>query len=172
MKLFVGLGNVGTKYTATRHNIGFVALDRLRKEWDATDFTEQKKFFAFVSTMSGRNKTILAKPTTMMNASGRCVAALASYYKIFPEGIWVLHDELDLPVGTVRHSFNSRAAGHNGVQSIINSLGTQGFHRIRIGIGRPNDATLVDDFVLRKLPSTDKKKIDSVLAKYLPAFLE
>ena len=163
MKLFVGLGNIGVKYNATRHNVGFVAVERLRKKWDAPVFAEQKKFFSLISATAGKPKRILVQPMTMMNLSGRSVAALATFYRIEPTDIWVLHDDLDFPVGTVRHAFNSRAAGHNGVQSVIDALGTKAFHRIRIGIGRPTNILPVDEFVLRKLPAADKNKIEKAL---------
>lgn len=169
MKLIVGLGNVGKEYKNTRHNLGFLAVDRMQKNSGAPAFAERKRFSAFLTEIGGRPKTLLAKPTTMMNLSGRAVAALLSYYKITPENLWVLHDDLDLPVGTIRHSFDSRAAGHNGVQSVIDCLDTKQFHRIRIGIGRPVRGN-AEAYVLKKIPSAERKEIEKAVEKFRSIF--
>ena len=151
MILVVGLGNPGTLYDATPHNLGFRGLDLLAKGMETQGFSLEKRFNALVSVVRfGREKMILAKPQTMMNRSGDAVRAIARFYRIETEKIWVFHDDLDLPPGTFRHSFNSRAAGHRGVQSIIDSFGSQRFHRIRIGIGRP-ERLAAEIFVLRPM---------------------
>lgn len=136
--LIVGLGNPGPEYATTRHNIGFLALDRLREVFGAPEFRPEAKFSALLSSVvvDGR-KVILAKPTTYMNESGRAVRAILDYYKLNPAALIVIHDDLDIAPGTLRTTDSSRAAGHNGVQDIIDSLGTQDFFRLRLGIGRP-----------------------------------
>ncbi len=136
--LIVGLGNPGSEYTTTRHNIGFLALDRLREAFGAPAFRPEAKFFAELSSVTiDGHKVILAKPTTYMNESGRAVRAILDYYKLDAGSLIVIHDDLDIAPGTLRTTDSSRAAGHNGVQDIIDSLGTQDFFRLRLGIGRP-----------------------------------
>ncbi len=136
--LIVGLGNPGPEYISTRHNIGFLALDRLREVFDAPAFQSDAKFFADLSSVvTGGEKIIFAKPTTYMNESGRSVRAILDYYKLDTNALIVIHDDLDITPGTLRTTDSSRAAGHNGVQDIIDCLGTQDFFRIRLGIGRP-----------------------------------
>lgn len=136
--LIVGLGNPGPEYISTRHNIGFLALDRLREVFGASEFRPEPKFSAELSSaIIDGQKIILAKPTTYMNESGRAVRAILDYYKLEVSALIVIHDDLDLAPGTLRTTDSSRAAGHNGVQDIIDVLGTQDFFRIRIGIGRP-----------------------------------
>ncbi len=136
--LIVGLGNPGPEYTSTRHNIGFLALDRLREAFDAPAFRPEAKFFADLSSaIVNGNKVILAKPMTYMNESGRAVQTILDYYKLTPASLIVIHDDLDIAPGSLRTTDSSRAAGHNGVQDTIDCLGTQDFFRIRLGIGRP-----------------------------------
>lgn len=156
MILIVGLGNPGIKYAGTRHNIGFEAVDRLAKENSFPDFKLQNRFQAETTegTISGR-KAILAKPRTFMNNSGQAVKALADYYKI--KDLFVIHDDIDLPLGEIKASKNRGSAGHKGVESIIEQLKTKDFGRIRIGIcpeeGKPEN---VEDFVLQKFNRTDQ----------------
>jgi PTH1 family peptidyl-tRNA hydrolase len=156
MKLIIGLGNPGTKYEHTRHNFGFQAVDFLRKEWGFPEFTANPDFFAELSEGPRENgKIILVRPQTFMNESGKAVAALARFYKVSQADITILHDDLDLPFGELRVTKSSRAAGHNGVQDIIDTLGTQDFRRIRLGIGRPeNEAIDPADFVLQPFPES------------------
>jgi PTH1 family peptidyl-tRNA hydrolase len=136
--LIVGLGNPGPEYFHTRHNLGFLVLDSLQEQLGAPKFQPDSRLFAEItSTILGRQKVILAKPTTFMNGSGRSVRAILDYYKLGIDRLIIIHDDLDLPPGTLRTTESSRAAGHNGVQNIIDTLGTQEFYRIRIGIGRP-----------------------------------
>ena len=136
--LHVGHGKPGPEYVRTRHNLGFLALDWLRERFDAPAFQPEAKFFADLSSvMQEGNKFILAKPTTFMNESGRSVRAILDYYKLGIDTLIVIHDDLDIAPCTLRTTDSSRAAGHNGVQDIIDTLGTQDFFRIRLGIGRP-----------------------------------
>ncbi len=154
MKLIIGLGNPGNNHTNTRHNAGFLCLDWIQKEWNFGFFQPDKKMSAEISEGTiGKHKVLLVKPTTFMNASGTTVSQLVHFYKLQPEDIIVLHDDLDIVPGTYKLTNSSRAAGHNGVSDIIEKLGTQDFTRIRLGIGRPtevNGACMPShDFVLQ-----------------------
>lgn len=154
MKLIIGLGNPGKNHLLTRHNAGFLCLDFLQKAFQGGEFRFDKKMSAQISEGSLRQeKVLLVKPATFMNASGTTVSQLVHFYKLTPEDIAVIHDDLDITPGTFKATSSSRAAGHNGVSDIIEKLGTQDFYRIRLGIGRPS-ATLdtciaSHDFVLQ-----------------------
>lgn len=168
MTIIIGLGNPGTEYAGTRHNIGFLALDRLRASFAAPEFHPDTKFFSEISSfVHDGKKVILAKPLTFMNESGRAVRALLDYYKLGPESLIVIHDELDLAPGTLRTTESSRSAGHNGVQDIIDTLGTQDFYRIRLGIGRPVETDGVcipsHDYVLRRFSETESTELVPLL---------
>lgn len=158
--LVVGLGNPGREYANTRHNIGFVLTDKL-----AADFKLNKKFQAEVAEIkTAGQKTILAKPQTFMNESGQAVQAIMNFYKIKPEHLIVAHDDLDIPLGQFKIQKNRSAAGHNGVQSIIDQLGTQGFIRLRLGIGakRPTRQDGAS-FVLAKFDKEENKQLEEIL---------
>jgi PTH1 family peptidyl-tRNA hydrolase len=168
MTLIVGLGNPGPKYDRTRHNIGFLALDHLREKFGAPEFQPDTKFFAETSsTVVGGNKVILAKPETFMNESGRAVSAILDYYKLDASSLIVIHDDLNLAPGILRTTDSSRSAGHNGVQDIIDVLGTQDFFRIRLGIGRPIEALGVcmpsHDYVLGRFSDEELAAQDLLL---------
>lgn len=170
MKLIIGLGNPGTEYRLTRHNAGFLALDFLREKWSFDAFREDKDFQSKISsgTLEGE-KVLLVKPLSFMNHSGEAVQKLLHYYKLPPADIAVLHDDLDIAPGTCRVTDSSRAAGHNGVQDIIDHLGTQDFFRIRIGIGKPVEVAGVcmpsHDFVLQKFSEEDLKNLEALFPK-------
>lgn len=154
MKLIIGLGNPGTNHEKTRHNAGFLCLDFIQKEWGCDDFQSEKKMSACISKGTvGKHQVLLVKPETFMNASGTAVSQLVHFYKLTPEDIVVIHDDLDIAPGTFKTTNSSRAAGHNGVSDVIEKLGTQDFSRIRLGIGRPAEVTGVcmpsHDFVLQ-----------------------
>ena len=144
MKLIVGLGNPGEKYEQTRHNLGFMAVDRFMRDFETgerTTWKESAKLKSWIVDLDWQPKegklerVILVKPQTYMNNSGMAVALIASFYKIAAEDIWVVHDELDLPIGALRIRFGGAAAGHHGVESVIERLGTDKFWRFRLGIG-------------------------------------
>lgn len=135
MRLIIGLGNPGKEYLKTRHNAGFIILDALRETWNFSDFKLEKKFFAELSEGSiNGEKIILAKPQTFMNASGQSVRALMDFFKLSPEDIIIIHDDLDIDFSVFKVSTDSSAGGHNGIIDIIEKLGTQKFKRMRIGI--------------------------------------
>ncbi len=134
--LIIGLGNPGSEYERTRHNIGFLALDHLATRWGIT-FSKEKRFQALFGegNLAGQ-KVRLLKPTTYMNNSGQAVRACTDWYKCSSDQILVIYDDMDLPVGKIRLRSNGSAGGHNGMKSIISHLGTQEFARLRLGIGR------------------------------------
>lgn len=164
IKLIVGLGNIGKEYDGTRHNIGFATVDKLREDYDLPAWKEQKKFKAIVTEgYVGGKKIILAKPTTYMNASGEAARALKDFYKLTNKDITVIHDELDLPFGTVKLKEGGGSAGNNGLKSLITHIG-EDFTRIRIGI--KNDLLeKIDaaDFVLAKFSKDEQKKLADIV---------
>ncbi|OIO53181.1 aminoacyl-tRNA hydrolase [Candidatus Peregrinibacteria bacterium CG1_02_41_10] len=165
--LLVGLGNPGQEYEHTRHNVGFLALDQLQKDWQTDEFKENKKLNAFVSNYQLSTVNCkLCKPITFMNLSGKAVRKTLTYYKINPDSLIVLHDDIDLPLGQIRIVQNSSDGGHNGVQNIIDKLGTQNFIRVKIGIGpKPHPEMDAADFVLGKFTKEEQKKLQPILSQ-------
>ncbi len=155
IKLFVGLGNPGEKYAATRHNAGFWWVDQVAAATN-TKLAVDAKFFGFAGKLNPTADSWLIKPTTFMNASGKAVAALANYYKISPAEILVIHDELDLPAGSIKMKFGGGHGGHNGLRDIHSALGTADYWRLRVGIGHPGSKNEVVNFVL-KAPTKDEQ---------------
>ena len=167
IRLVVGLGNPGAEYEHTRHNAGFWLLDRLASHYFAT-LSLQTKFRGWhAQAMVGSRKISLLKPSTFMNRSGESVAACAGFYKISAEEILVVHDELDLPAGTVRLKSGGGHGGHNGLRDIVSHLGSKDFHRLRIGIGHPGNANKVLGHVLKKASKEDQNAIDDALESTL-----
>jgi|WetSurMetagenome_2_1015567.scaffolds.fasta_scaffold25572_5 peptidyl-tRNA hydrolase, PTH1 family len=192
MKLIIGLGNPGKEYEKTRHNIGFILLDRIKEAYKFPDFEFNKKFNACISISSvpllplgeggptyvgpdeggtkDNQKIILVKPQTLMNNSGQAVKAIMDFYKLPLENLIVIHDDIDIEIGKYKISNNSGSAGHNGIQDIINKLGTQNFKRIRIGVGNADLRSKIDptDFVLGKFSDEELKTlIDEVSGNIL-----
>jgi len=141
MKIVVGLGNPGEKYEGTRHNIGFAALDHLLKKYEPLDksvWEDNKKTKSHIKKLSiNETQVLLAKPQTFMNNSGMALALLTQYFKVKPEEVIIIHDDLDLPLGKIQIRFGGGSAGHNGIGSVIGALKTDKFTRIRMGIGHP-----------------------------------
>jgi PTH1 family peptidyl-tRNA hydrolase len=176
MKLIVGLGNPGSQYLNTRHNLGFNALNYFQDALaDFSPWQSSDRFKALISEGQINNeKIVLAKPQTFMNLSGQAVKLLTDFYKIDPADIWILHDDLDLPLGTLRLSQNGNAAGHNGVASVIERLGTKDFIRFRLGIA-PNGQNIFSslakkflstkNFVLQKFTAGEKEMVQIVNQK-------
>jgi peptidyl-tRNA hydrolase, PTH1 family len=147
INLIVGLGNPGAKYDHTRHNIGFDLIDRLAKRWQVS-ITEQKRFQGEVGEGSVAGQRIrLLKPSTFMNKSGQSVRAVLDWYKLEPQQVLVLYDDMDLPVGKLRLRLSGSAGGHNGMRSLIAHLGTQDFPRLRVGISKATDADATKDTI-------------------------
>ncbi|MBU6447230.1 aminoacyl-tRNA hydrolase [Patescibacteria group bacterium] len=159
MKIIVGLGNPGEKYLKTRHNAGFMALDYILK--DKHVISCSSKFDAKICEVHDPDKTFYVYPQTYMNDSGKAVKQIMDFYKVLPEDLIIIHDDVDLPIGTVRVTDSSSDAGHNGVKSIIESLGTQDFKRIRIGIEDRADKKIppTDAFVLMEFTDDELHKI-------------
>lgn len=158
--LIVGLGNIGTEYDGTRHNIGFACIDRFVEENDFEPWVNKKDLKSFITQKTlGETRVILAKPTTFMNLSGEAVQAIAAFYKIGIDHILIVADELDIPFGQIRTRTGGGAAGHNGVKSLIQHLG-EGFGRIRIGIGpKLHEQQDSADFVLAKFSKEEQEKL-------------
>lgn len=163
--LVVGLGNPGAEYEGTRHNVGFIALDALAKEAGAT--VSRLRFRALSGEGSlGGKRVLFLKPQTYMNLSGEAVAEAARFYKIPPENILVFCDDISFAPGRVRIRRRGSAGGHNGLKSIIASLGSDAFVRFRMGVGeRINPSQDLADFVLSRFPSDDRAKIDELCAR-------
>jgi peptidyl-tRNA hydrolase, PTH1 family len=148
MILIAGLGNPGKKYAKTRHNVGFRIIDALKKS----------------PILAEGKEIILLKPDTFMNESGKAVQKTLAYYKISPENLIIVHDEIDLPFGEIKVSKDSSSAGHKGVQSVIDELKTKDFTRIRIGINQAarNEKQEVSDFVLEKFSKKEEKEFEGI----------
>ena len=169
IKLIVGLGNPTAEYEHTRHNAGFWFLDELAWQWKAA-FKNEKKFFGDVARVARPEGDVwLLKPDTYMNLSGKAVQALANFYKIQPEEILVVHDELDIDCGAIRFKLGGGNGGHNGLKDIQAKLGTPQFYRLRLGIGHPGEKHLVVGFVLNKPSAAERELIDRAIAKSLRA---
>ncbi|HUS52097.1 MAG TPA: aminoacyl-tRNA hydrolase [Candidatus Bathyarchaeia archaeon] len=173
MKLIVGLGNPGKKYEKTRHNLGFMVLDEFLRQLagpEETIWQEIKK--ARTKIYKDQKGSILAKPQTMMNNSGLAVTKTSCFFKIKPEDIWVVHDELDLPLGKIKIVRSRGAAGHKGVASIIKELGTNDFVRFRLGIGWPEhklNEREAQRYVLSPFTKKEKSQVKRLLKKTIKA---
>lgn len=162
MKLFIGIGNPSPEYDGTRHNIGKLIISELAEEL-GIELKQKTDLSAEIGIFESENteKIILANSLTYMNNSGWAVKAVANFYKIPPENIWVVHDDFDIPLGGIRESFDSSSAGHNGIKSIIRELGTQKFHRIRIGIKPPEEIKMpLEKFVLEKFQEDEMELLE------------
>ncbi len=158
MQLIIGLGNPGKEYQKNRHNLGFMVLDNFLKD---LKFQYQEKFHAVLSEAPNYPKTFFVYPLTFMNDSGKAVKEILEFYKLTLKDILIIHDDVDLPLGTIKFTENSGAAGHNGVKSIIDSLGSQEFRRIRIGVESRDDKSQMptDAFVLQNFSDAELAKI-------------
>ena len=172
IKLFVGLGNPGPEYEATRHNAGFWWLDALSRELKAP-LALDKNYFGQVARIGfGGQNVWLLKPLTFMNLSGKSVGALARFFKIAPEEILVAHDELDIVPGQVKLKFGGSHAGHNGLRDIHAQLGTGDYWRLRLGIGHPGVKAEVINWVLKKPSGEHHDAIDDCITRCLKAVPE
>ncbi|MBH8564317.1 aminoacyl-tRNA hydrolase [Nostoc sp. CENA67] len=168
-QLIVGLGNPEPKYDQTRHNIGFAAVDAISRSWQIP-LAENRKFQGeYGEGMApGGGKIRLLKPLTYMNRSGQSIQAVTSWYKLPPESVLVIYDDMDLPLGKTRLRLSGSAGGHNGMKSAIAHLSTQNFPRLRIGIGKPKNSTNGDNsesvsHVLGKFSTTETQLMSLVL---------
>src|SRR5436190_10200504 len=162
MKLIIGLGNPGPKYAGTRHNVGFDVVDYLAAAPGCSPFRE--KFEAFVAEMKEGDETVLlVKPLTFMNLSGRAVRAIADFYKVPVENLLVVCDDLNLPLGKLRIRMKGSHGGQNGLRNIQEQLGTDGYARMRIGVGSPDFGDAVDH-VLSKFRASERKVVDDAIS--------
>lgn len=173
--VLIGLGNPGSQYAATRHNIGFLALEAFLKDMSKeyrVDQISSTKFNGITFKLAYKNADwICAFPQTFMNLSGDCVQPLLAWYKLSPEKLFVIHDELDLIPGRIQLKKDGGNAGHNGLKSISSRLGTQNYYRLRIGIGRPKDSSQVSSYVLSGF-GQDRDEIESAIASSVTALKE
>lgn len=186
MKLIVGLGNPGEKYEKTRHNLGFMVVEKFLKDFQSTKNTLWENSTKFKSDIAqidwqpkhgSLEKVVLAKPKTYMNNSGMAVRLVSDFYKIKASDIWVIHDDIDLPLGAMKIRFGGASAGHHGVESLIEHLSTDKFWRFRMGIGEKrelNDSRMknVDDFVLGIFSGQEKGKLKELIKRGVKAIEE
>ena len=180
VKLIVGLGNPGDKYTNTRHNLGFEILEHFCRKINAPEFSFNKKFNAEISqvTINGE-QLVLVRPQTFMNNSGTAVSAVKNFFKLDPANVIIVYDELDLPLGQIKIRLGGAAAGHHGVESIIESLGTDQFVRVRAGIGslrtesseHHKDHKVAEKYVVEDFHSDERSKVKH-LVKHASGALE
>jgi peptidyl-tRNA hydrolase, PTH1 family len=164
VKLIVGLGNPGKKYERTRHNIGFLVVDRLA-ERAAVEIAKKKDQALIGEWSRAGEKVLLIKPQTFMNKSGDALAAFFRYNPVAPADVVVIHDDLDLPFGRIRIRERGRAAGHRGMISVLDAMGEGAFCRLRIGIGRPPPGVEPVDFVLQKFTSEEAAALDAIVGR-------
>ena len=164
MWLVVGLGNPGSEYAGTRHNAGFMVVQRLGQRWNLK-FERRACSSRLTETRRGRTKIILALPQTFMNQSGLAVQSLLSTYKIKPENLLVIYDDLDLPLGEIRIRPQGSPGSHRGMKSIVEVLGTTLFPRVRLGIGSRPESVEAADYVLSQFSVDEKPKIKEAVEK-------
>jgi len=165
MKLIVGLGNPGTEYRDTRHNVGFMVADALVDRWRVSDQWREKFEALLIKTTVGDESVIVAKPLTFMNLSGQAVSGLAGFYKIEPADVFIVTDDVALPVGRLRARRDGGAGGHNGLKSIIQSFGTQAFPRMRVGVGRGDNRRDLADHVLGRFEADERDIVSAAVLR-------
>lgn len=165
IKLIAGLGNPGRNHERDRHNVGFWFVSRLAAG-ERVELKSVARYHGLVGKLARPGGELrLVLPQTFMNLSGKSVGALARFYKIAPDEVLVVHDELDFPPGTAKLKLGGGVAGHNGLKDVAAQLGTQGFWRLRIGIGHPGDKSLVADYVLKSPAPDERELIEAALAR-------
>jgi PTH1 family peptidyl-tRNA hydrolase len=165
LRLIVGLGNPGEEYARTRHNAGFLAVDELGRRWRAV-WKRERKFDAHVAkTATDSGAVLLCKPVTFMNASGKAVAALATFYRVSPADCLVVVDDADLPMGELRMRPAGSSGGHHGLESIEEHLGTREFPRLRIGIGRRGAVREITGHVLGRFSRDEAEIVEKVMER-------
>lgn len=166
--LIAGLGNPGPQYAANRHNVGYRCVERLAASLGFAFDKRQKRALVALGTCDGR-RVVLAKPRTFMNESGRAIVPLARFYRVPLEHALVIYDDLDLPLGTIRIRPEGGSGGHKGMRSIIEQWGTQGFPRMRIGIGRPPGRMDPAAYVLQDFSADERLLLDETLGRAVAA---
>jgi PTH1 family peptidyl-tRNA hydrolase len=164
MHLIVGLGNIGDKYQLTRHNVGFMVIDEITKNLTTSNIQKSN----FHSTLEKSAYDLYSKPTTFMNNSGMAVQAIKEYYKLEMGDIIVIHDDIDLPFGTVKFKVGGGHGGHNGLRSIDSHIGKE-YIRVRIGVGKPQDKSDVANYVLNNFSKEELNKLPDIIAHTMNA---
>jgi len=171
MKIIAGLGNPGDQYRTTRHNMGFLVLDALAN--DTGIAVQKKKFEALIGDgLIGAERVLLVKPQTFMNLSGQSIRQVAEFYRKTADDLIVVHDDLDLPFGTVRIKVGGGDGGHKGLRSIMDHLGEGGFTRVRLGIGKPPFKGDTEHYVLQPFPKADLEALAETVRKACEAVRE
>lgn len=164
MHLIVGLGNIGEKYQLTRHNVGFMVIDEITKNLSTSNIQKSN----FHSTLEKSGYDLYSKPTTFMNNSGMAVHAIKEYYKLGIEDIIVIHDDIDLPFGTVKFKIGGGHGGHNGLKSIDSHIGKE-YIRVRIGVGKPKDKADVANYVLDNFSKEEINRLPDIITHTINA---
>jgi PTH1 family peptidyl-tRNA hydrolase len=165
IRLIIGLGNPGAEYEPTRHNAGYWWVDEFAREQNLS-YKNESRFHALIARgRFGGHEVLLLKPQTFMNASGRSVGAVAGFYRIEPQEMLVVHDDLDLPPGVARLKMGGGHGGHNGLKDIIAHLGTRDFWRLRLGIGHPGDRIEVSSYVLARPRQEERELIGEAMER-------
>lgn len=159
-KLLIGLGNPGEEYNSSRHNIGFIMIDKIAENL-SINFDNHKKKSLYARMKKGKTQYILLKPQTFMNLSGESALRISKLFNISIEDIFVIYDDMDLPFGSFKIKKGGSSGGHNGIKSLIAQLQSDNFFRIRIGIGRPNFGKKVNDYVLSSFSKSEREIIDN-----------
>ena len=167
MKIVVGLGNPGREYSATRHNVGFLAVDELARRWKCSNW--KNKYNAEMTEYRASDTVLLVKPQTYMNVSGVAVGEIARFYKVATEDILVIFDDLDLPTGRLRLRMKGGSGGHRGIESLLVHLPSDVFGRMRIGIGRPPQGWEVADYVLSRFSTDEQPLMQEAITKVADA---
>lgn len=162
-KLLIGLGNPGEEYKNSRHNIGFIMLDKIAENLSVS-FDNNKKKSLYARVKKNETQYILLKPQTFMNLSGESALYISKFFNISTQNIFVIYDDMDLPFGTFKIKKGGSSGGHNGIKSLIEQLQSEDFFRIRIGIGRPNFGKRVNDYVLSSFSKSEREIIDNDIA--------
>ena len=165
MKLIVGLGNPGPEYRETRHNIGFMVADVLVDRWRVADRWREKFEALQIKHAVGDDQVVLVKPLTFMNLSGQAVQATAAFYKIEPGDVFIVTDDVALPLGRLRARRDVGAGGHNGLKSVIQHLGTQAFPRMRVGVGRGEGDRDLSDHVLGRFDASERDTVSAAVLR-------
>ncbi len=167
--LIIGLGNPGAKYEKTRHNAGFLAVDALAKKLDASFKHDAERHAEVAETVSGDHKVILAKPQTFMNDSGKAVKGIADFFNVPVQNVWIISDDVALPLGTLRIRTEGSAGGHNGLKSVIEYLNTEMFPRFKIGVDAPPANVPLEAWVLSKFSADEMIILKEVISQTVDA---
>jgi len=165
VKLIVGLGNPGPEYRDTRHNVGFMVVEALVHRWRVQDQWREKFGALQIKTTVGGEAVVIAKPLTFMNLSGQAVAGLAGFYKIEPAEVFIVTDDVALPLGRLRARRDGGAGGHNGLKSVIQHLATQAFPRMRVGVGRGDNGRDLADHVLGRFEAGERDTVSAAVLR-------